>query len=133
MNDLSLTRTDTNWMSTVAGVICIICGCLALLGFLILAAFGSAFAFAPDVDSEEFVIRFIWIAFAIGALCSLVAGFTATLGGISTLRNRNWGWILAGAIASMLICLPLGLAALILIVIAEQDLRTSATARATSG
>lgn len=117
---------DRTWMPTVAGIVCIICGCLALAGFVLLTVFGGIFYLAPDIEPDEFALLFIRIAFTIGAIGSLIVGSTALFGGVSALQRRRWGWSLAGAIASVLICPPLGLAAIILVVMAESELRAAA-------
>lgn len=116
---------EKSWMPTVAGILDIICGCLALIGFLALLLFSFFFHTIPEVqaDIDEFPLVFIRFAFWLGALFSLAIGGVALFGGVSTIQRRRWGWALAGAIASILICPPLGLAAIILVVMAERELR----------
>ncbi len=119
---------ERTWMPTVAGILDIVCGCLALIGFLALLVVAFMFQIIPDIerDLDEFPLIFMQIVFGLGALSSLVIGLVAIFGGISTLKGRRWGWVLAGAIASVLICPPLGLAAIILVVLAEPELRPAA-------
>ncbi len=117
---------QTSWMPTVAGILCILTGCLALFGFLLTATFGLFFFNAAHLDIDEFPVAFIQMAFAIGAVGSLILGWVAIFGGVSALQRRRWGWALAAAIAATLICPPLGVAAIILVVLAEQELRTAA-------
>ena len=114
---------EKSWMPTVSGVLCIITGCAALFGFLLVVAFGFFFFGAGHVDVDEFPFAFLQMAFAIGALSSLVLGFVAIFGGVSALQRRRWGWALAAAIASTLICPPLGVAAIILVVLSEDELK----------
>lgn len=116
---------DRSWMPTVAGIVNIICGCFALLGFLVLAVAGLAFVSIPDIqaDFDDFPLVFVQLAFTIGAVCSLIAAFVALWGGVSALQRRRWGWILAGSISAILICAPLGLASIILVVLSENELR----------
>ncbi len=114
---------EKSWMPTVAGVVCALCGCLALFGFLLLATLGLFLFNAPDADFHEFPLAFVQIAFAVGAFVSLVLGWVAIFGGVSCLQRRRWGWCLAGAIAATLICMPLGVAAIILVALSEAELR----------
>ena len=115
-------------MPTVAGIVTIICGCLAMFGFLALLLFALFFNAIPDIQHEldDFPLFFVQIAFALGALCSLVTALVALFGGISAIQRRRWPWVLAGAISALLICPPLGLAAVILVVLAEGELRPAA-------
>ena len=117
---------DKSWMPTVAGIVCILTGCLALFAFVMTAAFGLFFFDAAHMDIEEFPVTFIVFAFGVGAACSLLLGALAIFGGISALGRRRWGWALAAAIASTLICPPLGIAAIILVVLSEQELKAAA-------
>lgn len=117
---------ERSWMPTVAGVLCIITGCIALLGFLLMATFGLFFFDADHVDLDEFPLAFMQMVFAIGSLGSLFLGGVAIFGGVSALQRRRWGWSLAAAIATTLICPPLGVAAIILVVLAESELKGAA-------
>jgi hypothetical protein len=112
-------------MPTVAGIVNIICGCFALFGFLMLTIFSLFFASIPDIQAEMdgFPLIVVQLAFAIGAVCLLMSALVALFGGVSALQRRRWGWILAGSISAILICAPLGLAAIILVVLSENELR----------
>lgn len=112
-----------SWIPTVAGVLSILCGCLALLGFLFLAAFAGAFYLEPLATADEFIAQFVRIGFVLGAASCLGLGLLAIFGGVCSIQRRRWGWALTGAIAATVLCMPLGVAALILVVIAESDLR----------
>ena len=117
---------EKSWMPTVSGVLCIITGCLALFGFLMMALFGLFFFNAPDFDADEFPFQFVRFAFGLGAVGSLLLGLVSIFGGVSALQRRRWGWSLAAAIAATLICAPLGVAAVILVVLAEEELKAAA-------
>ena len=75
---------DRSWMPTVAGVLTIITGCFAILGFFLLICFALVFHNAPDFPDGEFVVEFIDVAFAIGAAGSLLFGSVAVFGGVSS-------------------------------------------------
>ncbi len=116
---------EKSWMPTVSGVLCIITGCLALFGFLMMALFAFFFFNAPEFDVDEFPFQFVRLAFGIGAIGALVLGWVSIFGGVSALQRRRWGWALAAAISSTLICPPLGVAAIILIILAEEELKAT--------
>lgn len=114
---------EKSWMPTVAGVVCIVTGSCALLGFVVLAAFCLLFFAIPDVELDELPRVIIQAGFAIAAIGTLTLGLLAIFGGISCTQRRRWGWCLAGAISTTLICVPLGVAAIILIVLSEREIR----------
>ncbi len=116
---------DRTWMPTVAGIVNIICGCFALIGFLALALFGLMFQSFPDIEAEldGLPLIFIQLTLAVGAVFMLITAIAALVGGVSAIQRSRWAWVLAGSIASILICAPLGLAAIILVVLSERELR----------
>lgn len=116
---------EKTWMPTVSGVLCVITGCLALFGFLLLATFGLLFFTSPEFDVDEFPFALVRLAFAFGAVGCLTLAAVAIFGGVSALQRRRWGWALAAAIAATLICAPLGVAAIILVVLSEQELKAA--------
>ena len=95
---------------TVAGILDIVSGVLTLLFCicLIIAVYvlGSGIPGVP--------------AFAQGvvgglAAPTLIIGILALVGGVYALQRKMWGWALAGSIAAILACLPLGIAATVLL------------------
>jgi ABC-type dipeptide/oligopeptide/nickel transport system permease component len=55
------------------------------------------------------------------AIFSLIISILAIIGGIYTLRRKNWGMALAGSIAAFFCSCPLGIAAIILIVLSKNE------------
>lgn len=117
---------DRSWMPTVAGVLEIVSGVVALLGALALILAGSVATIVPELTEAPgddlplaLVSGIIW---ALVALC-LVAAVLAIVGGVVALRRSGWAWPLVGAITALFAAMPLGLLALIFVVLAEPDLR----------
>ena len=120
---------DKSWMPTVAGILEIIAGVVALLGALALIFVGSVTTAVPEmtVDPDDdlplaLVSGLIW---ALAAL-SLIAALLTITGGVVALRRTGWAWPLVGAITALFAALPIGFFALILVVLAEDELRGNA-------
>lgn len=117
---------DRSWMATWAGILEIVSGVLALLGGMVLAFAGTTLTLVPELSEEP--VEELPLAVATGivwallGLC-LLAALLMVVGGVAALRRSGWGWPLAGAITALFCVLPLGLFALILVVMAEPELR----------
>ena len=101
------------WLSTTAGVLDIIDGCISL--FLVFGLI-VAIAFVSDEPDTLAILVPIAVVFAVKAML-------ATVGGIFALQRRNWGMALVGAIAA---CVPrslLGIVALILTALSRDQFR----------
>jgi hypothetical protein len=117
---------DRSWMPTAAGILNIVAGALALLGALALIFAGVVTTTVPGMTADPnddlplaVVSGLIW-AFAVLAL---LAGLLAVVGGIVALRRSGWAWPLAGAVAALFSAMPIGVFALIFVVLSEQELR----------
>ncbi len=117
---------DRSWMPTAAGILNIIAGVFALLGALALIFVGTVTMTVPEmtVDSNDdlplaVVTGMIWAMVAL----SVVAGSLAIIGGIVALRRTGWAWPLTGAITALFSAMPIGVFALILVVLSEKELR----------
>ena len=117
---------DRSWMPTVAGILNIIAGVLALLGTLALIFFGAVLLAVPEMADEPdaelplaLVAGLIW---ALVVLC-FVAALLSIIGGIVALRRTGWAWPLTGAITALFTAMPLGVFALIFVVLSEKELR----------
>ncbi len=117
---------DRSWMPTAAGILNIIAGVLALLGALALIFTGAVLMVVPEMAEEPdaelplaLVAGLIWALVAL----SLVAGLLSIVGGIVALRRTGWIWPLVGAIAALFSAMPIGVLALIFVVLAEKELR----------
>lgn len=117
---------DRTWIPTTAGILNIVAGVLALLGALALVLAGTVLLVVGQSTAEPaddlplaLVSGVVWAL----VLLSLIAGFVAIKGGVVALRRGGWGWPLAGAITALFCAMPIGLFALILVVVAEPELR----------
>ena len=126
---------DRSWMPTAAGILNIIAGVLALLGALALVFVAVVTTTVPLMTPET--EDDLPLALASGLLwglagLSLLAGLLSTIGGIVALRRTGWAWPLAGAITALFTAMPIGLFALIFVVLAEKELRGGGAALARS-
>ncbi len=124
---------DRSWMPTAAGILNIIAGVLALLGALALVFVGFVTMTVPEMTAEPeddvplaLISGMIWALVALG----LLAGLLAIVGGIVALRRTGWAWPLVGAITALFTAMPLGVFALIFVVLAEKELRGGGAALA---
>lgn len=76
------------------------------------------------VQQASFPINTVTM-FAVFAVLFAVLAALALAGGISSLRRKRWGLVLAGAIAAFLPFSFLGLAALVLIVMSRKEFESA--------
>jgi len=120
--------TTTSSKATIAGILNIASGLMAVIGGAVLASLGligtgALYAIPDDIPPIQ------WLPLAFFgpmALMVLVAGFIAIVGGIKAIKRSSWAWTLAGAVAALVCCLPLGVASLVVTVMAESEFRTGA-------
>jgi hypothetical protein len=125
MTDSEETAMDRTWMPTVAGILNLIAGGLALFGLMLLALAVVVLNIVPEARGDEvgFVIAQSVLAFA--GIATLLLAVLAILGGASAIQRKRWGWTIAGSVAATLICAPLGIPAIVLVVMAEKEIRSS--------
>lgn len=114
---------DRSWIPTAAGVLDLLAGTLALVGFAALCFVNFVLHAAPDIDPDDFGIVVAQSLFAAMAMAVLLLAVLSLVGGAFALKRQRWGWALAGSIAAALVCAPLGVPAIILTVMAEKELR----------
>ncbi len=120
---------ERTWMPTVAGVLNVISGGFALIGALALVFAAVMTGVVPEIaDEPEAEIP---LAMAGGllwalALLALAVGAVAVIGGVVALRRSGWAWPLMGSIAAFFCAAPIGVISLILVVLAEKELRGGA-------
>ena len=112
---------DKSWMPTLAGILDIVSGAMALIGFLALAF--SAVIVGSVPDGQEFPLPSVVGLLGCLSLVILVVAVVAVVGGIFVLQHRQWGWAVAGSIAATLACPPLGIPAVVLTVLAQEELQ----------
>lgn len=117
---------NRSWMPTAAGILNIIAGVMALLGALALVFVGTVTMMVPEMTPEPgddlplaLVSGLIWGL----VVLSLIAALLSIVGGIVALRRSGWAWPLAGAITALFSAMPIGVLALIFVVLAEKELR----------
>jgi hypothetical protein len=112
------------WMATTAGILDIVAGSLRIIVTLLVALVFVAFA----IFSRGDVTRFQHLPIAITAsvvatlaIFSLIISILSIVGGIYTLQRKKWRMALAGSIAAFFCSFPLGIAAIILIVLSKNE------------
>lgn len=112
-----------------AGVLSIISGVSGLIGgvFLALLAALGAGALGATGDAEAQAFWFVPAAFfgPLALLC-LVTGGLAVAGGVAAVQRQRWALALVGSIAAVFSCFFLGLPAVILLILSEQEFRRPA-------
>ena len=115
---------NKTWMATTAGILDIVAGSLRLIGVLTVALVLAAFAFFSRGDMtcfQQLPIAITASVLTTLAIFSLIVSILSIVGGIYALRRKNWGMALAGSIAAFFCAAPLGIAAIILIVLAKNE------------
>ncbi len=111
------------WMPIVAGVLSIVAGAgnvfIGLAALLVSTAWIETMI-APDVFRREFraeaflVLGIIWIILAIVAI----------IGGIASLRRKNWGLALAGSICALPWPMTvLGIVSIVFVALSQKDFK----------
>ena len=112
--------------STIAGVLDIVAGAMSLIGACVLFLVGligtGAISTAGVHDPEAARFAYLPIAmFGPLALLCLVIGVLAIIGGIAAIRQRRFWLALVGSIAALFAFFPVGIPAIVLTVMAEQE------------
>ena len=92
---------ERTWMPVVAGILSIVSGAFGFIGALIVGLVASVFLVTANYTGpgEQFIASaVVWAVF----LPIIILSVVAIVGGIFTLRRRNWGLALAGAICALL-------------------------------
>ena len=101
------------WLSTTAGVLDIIDGCISLM---VVVGLVVAIAFVTDEPHTLAILVPIAIFFAVKTTLTMV-------GGICALQRRVWGMALIGAIAASVPLSLMGIVALILTALSRDQFR----------
>ena len=91
-----------------------------IIGILILSMlfiFGIGATIIEPIKAEVFHFDFS-LLFLI--MPGITIGTLAIVAGISAIRRRRWGWALAGSIAAALVPIPLGIVAIVLLVLSQK-------------
>jgi hypothetical protein len=115
--------------ATVAGVLDIVAGSMALVGGMMLiglGAIGSGILASVPEDAHGVLKLLPLLVFYPLALLVFAQGAVAIAGGIAALNRRSFGLAVAGSIIAVLLFFPLGVVALILTILAEPEFRSAA-------
>jgi len=120
---------SNKWMTITGGVLSIVSGALNAIAGLCLMFFGLFFAIfmssLPGInDIDEFDFSGMMVAFALVyvflGIIVLVPSIVSIIGGMFALKQRRWGWALAGAICAALNGI-MGIAAVIFISMSKNE------------
>lgn len=115
---------NKTWMATTAGILDIVAGSLRIIVTLLVALFFAALAIFSRGDMtcfQRFPIAITASVVITLAIFSLIISILSIVGGIYTLQRKQWGMALAGSIAAFFCSFPLGIAAIILIVLSKNE------------
>ena len=103
------------WMPTVAGILDIVIGSLILI---MLFLFGISPILAEPVGAGIFHFNSSML-FLI--LPGIIISSLDIIGGVFAIRRRRWKWALTGSISSAIGPTPLGVAAIVLLVLSKNE------------
>jgi len=112
--------------ATIAGVLDIVAGGTGLAGACVLAIVGLIGHGVLRTVPEEVpnALAFVPLAFFLPlAGFLLLLGLLAIAGGVAALRRGPWWLAVVGSAAALLTFIPLGIASLVFVVLAEEEIR----------
>jgi hypothetical protein len=127
--EATMAEANRTSYASIAGVLCIVSGGTGLFGGLILSTIGLVGSFLPPALGEDVPIVvpfFLMMLFGVLALMLFGLGGLAIAGGLAGLRRTRWGLLLAGASASVICFVILGVPALVFAILAEKEFLPSA-------
>jgi len=111
--------------SIIGGILCIVSGVLGILSsvmFFFMSSILPSIIGEPLDQATQNSLDTFWVVYkAIGA-GYLILGILAIIGGIFAIRKMQWGWVVAGAIISILVFWPTGIAALVILLQAKPEI-----------
>ncbi|MEM8931427.1 MAG: hypothetical protein AAGE94_09645 [Acidobacteriota bacterium] len=126
MTTASTHTAPSHWKSTTAGIAALIAGALSMLGAAVLLVVGLIAGGAVGFAEESFLpMAGSLLIFGGGAFFCAVFGGIALYGGVETLRRRSFGWAIAGSVATMIMFFPLGMLAVVLVILSEDEIRAA--------
>ena len=118
------TTAPSNWKSTTAGIASLVAGAFCLLGAVVLLVIGLIAGGAVGFAEESFLpMAGSLLIFGGGAFLCALFGAVSLWGGVETLRRRSFGWAIAGSVSTMIAFFPLGMLAVVLVILAEDEIR----------
>lgn len=110
----------------VGGILNIVAGAFGFLGALYLVAMIFLFQYLLGLDasadtSSDQVFLIMGIIYGVMGAGMAAIGIVAIVGGVFSLKKRNWPMALAGSIAGSVTFFPCGIAAIILVAMGQPE------------
>lgn len=113
---------DKSWIPTVVGVLEFVAAICALIGSLALAFACFAINSVPDIRHDPDVpIGLLTGLFVTLATLVFLGGLVSFFGGLAAINRQRWAWAVAGAIAALFLATPVGIFALVLVIVGERE------------
>lgn len=110
-----------DWMPVVAGVLEIVAGVCAFIGTAAVIFAVALINYLPEVQEEDVPVELLTGFLVCIGIGLAILGLVGVIGGIFAVRRRGFGWAMAGSIAALFTATPLGVIALILVLVAERE------------
>lgn len=114
---------NETWKSTLAGILDIIAGTLALFGLIFFIIGILVFIPASKISGIPVPIPMslsLVLLFALAPVL-LTAQILAIIGGIYAIKRKLWGLALTGSIAAVFCSSPLGIAAIVFTILSKSE------------
>jgi hypothetical protein len=109
-------------MPIIAGVINMISGISALIGFSLFFIFSIATSIPViELGGRDFGVDIASGILFFISIILLIIGILSIFGGICALRKKNWRWALTGSICALITRFPLGIVSIILVASSKDD------------
>ena len=106
---------EKTWKPTTAGILDIVAGGFTVITGIGLIVGGGVTGIVPDVpDFVPALLMGLAIPF-------LIVGILAIVGGVYALKRKKWGWALTGSILALFPWWVLGIAAIVITILAKNE------------
>ena len=106
---------EKTWKPITAGILDIVAGGFTVLASIGLIVGGGVTGVVPDVP--DFVPALLMGM----AIPFLIVGILAIVGGVYALKRKKWGWALTGSILALFPWWVLGVAAIVITILAKNE------------
>ena len=106
---------EKTWKPTTAGILDIVAGGFTVLASIGLIVGGGVTGVVPDVPD------FVPVLLMSLAVPFLIVGILAIVGGVYALKRKKWGWALTGSILALFPWWVLGVAAIVITILAKNE------------
>lgn len=121
---MNTSNSSNSSYPVVSGVLSIVSGAFGFLGGLAMILISVLFwstVFISTNTPDEFPFFVFQTIYIVWGIILLVISVLAVIGGIYSLKRKNWGMALTGAIASVLTFFPGGVVAVIFVALGKQE------------